>query len=126
MTELTYKIEEENPLIIAVYEVKPKNARDRTLKDYEIPNYSLHPVNLENNTGRGIAVYSHCSIEKSTIQIEHKFNFEEICLLEVRLRGGDVLLFGCCYRSPTATETSGDNNIQLNRLLTYISRKTYP
>ena len=82
-------------------------------------------MNLENNTGRGIAVYSHCSIDKSTIQIEHKFNFEEICLLEVRLRGGDVLLFGCCYRSPTATETSGDNNIQLNRLLMYISRKTY-
>ena len=30
MTELTYKIEEEKPLIIAVCEVKPKNARDRT------------------------------------------------------------------------------------------------
>ena len=60
MTELTYKIEEEKSLIIAVFEVKPKNARDCTLKDCEIPNYSLHPVNLENNTGRGIAVYSHC------------------------------------------------------------------
>ena len=125
MAELTYKIEEEKPLIIAVCEVKPKNARYHTLKDYEIPNYSLHPVNLENNTGRGIAVYSHCSIEKSTIQIEHKLNFEEICLLEVCLHGGDVLLFGCCHRSPTATETSGDNNIQLHRLLTHISRKTY-
>ena len=63
MTELTYKIEEEKTLIIAMCEVKPKNARDRTSKDYEIPNYSLHPVNLENNNGRGIAVYSHCSIE---------------------------------------------------------------
>ena len=38
-------------LIVAVCEVKRKNAKDHALKDYEIPNYSLHQVNLENNSG---------------------------------------------------------------------------
>jgi hypothetical protein len=125
MIELRKNIEEEKPLIVAVCEVKPKNAKEHTVMDYEIPHYSLHPVNLDNNTGRGIAVYSHCSLDKSTIQIEPILSFEEACLLEVRLRGGDILLFGCCYRSPTATETSDQNNGQLNRLLKCISKKNY-
>ncbi len=125
MTELKKQVERKKPLIIAVCEVKPKNSDDRTLKEYEIPNYNLHPVNLVNDVGRGIAVYSHTSLEKSTIQVIPNNGFEEVCLLEVRLRGGDTLLFGCCYRSPTPTESSTDNNENLNRLLKYVSSKKY-
>lgn len=125
MTELKKLIERNKPLIVAVCEVKPKNARERREKDYEIPNYTLHPVNLDSDTGRGIAVYSHISLEKSTIQIIPNLIFEEVCLLEVRLRGGDMLLFGCCYRSPTVTEDSHVNNANLNRLLKCVSMKKY-
>ena len=95
---------------LQVCEVKRKNAKDCTLKDIEITNYSLHQVNLENNSGRGIAVYFHCSIEKSSIKIGPNLSFEEVCQLEVRLRGGDMLLFGCCFRRPTTTETSADGS----------------
>ena len=123
MTEVKKMIERNKPLIVAVCEVKPKNDRERSEKDYEIPNYTLHPVNLESDIGRGIAVYSHISLEKSTIRIIPNLHFEEVCLLEVRLRGGDMLLFGCCYRSPTATEYSCANNANLNRLLKCVSMK---
>ena len=125
MMELKELIQNKKPLIVAVCEVKPKTAKERTLKDYEIPNYSLHPVNLNNSTGRGIAVYTHSSIDKSIVQIKPNLNFEEVCLLEVRLRGGDCLLFGSFYRSPTTTSTSNQNNEQLNRLLEIISKKKY-
>ena len=125
MTELIKKIEREEPLIVAVCEVKPKNAKERSLKDYEIPNFELHPINLETSEGRGIAVYTHSSIGKSTIQVIPNSSFQESCLLEVRLRGGDLLLFGCCYRSPTTSEGSPANNKGLNQLFKSISLKKY-
>ncbi len=123
--ELVKNIEREQPLIVAVCEAKPKNAKERSLKDYEIPNFTLHPVNLETTNGRGIAVYTHDSIGKSTIQVIPEAGFQEVCLLEIRLRGGDLLLFGCCYRSPTPTESYVSNNIALNNLFKYISLKKY-
>ena len=125
MTELRKKIEREKPVIIAVCEVKPKNSKERTATDYQIPGYSLHPMNLDSGIGRGIAVYSHLSIDKSTIQIDTGLSYEEVCLLEIRLRGGDILLFACCYRSPTKTQTSDLNNEKLIQLIKHISSKNY-
>ena len=125
MTELKKLIERKNPLVIAVCEVKPKNTCERSIKDYEIPNYTLHPVNLLNNVGRGIAVYTHQSLDKSTIQIKSNQEFEEVCLLEIRLRGGDTLLFACCYRSPTTSDSSNGNNDNLIRLMKCVSLKKY-
>ena len=89
-------------MIVAITEAKPKNCN----KDYELENYSLHPINLENNKGRGIAVYIHKSLEKSCADITAAVDFDECCLIEVRLRGGDLMLFACCYRSPTQSNTS--------------------
>ena len=119
------KIEKEEPFIIAVCEVKPKSAKERSLKDYEIPNFDLHQVNLESQDGRGIAVYTNSSISKSTIQVISNSPFQETCLLETRLRGGDLLLFGCCYRSPTISKCSLANNNNLNLLLKSMSLKKY-
>ena len=91
MTELQNYIRREKPLIVAVCEVKPKNFDRRASSDYEIPEYSLHAVNLdpETNAGRGIVVYTHNSIDKSVVQIKPDDKFEETCLLEIRLKGGD-------------------------------------
>ena len=51
-------VERKEPHIIAICEVKPKILRERTELDYVIPGYSLHPVNLDSNIGRGIIIYS--------------------------------------------------------------------
>ena len=126
MCELIAKISHEKPMLVAVSEVKLKNStKQRVIKDFQIPNYTLHPVNLTNNVGRGMAVYSHESIDKSTVQIVADSRFEEACLLEIRLRVGDVMLFCCCYRSPTIDDTSDNNNDKLNRLMKTISNKKY-
>ena len=125
MSELTERIQREKPIVIAVCELKPKTHNNRTEKDYHIPGYSIHPVNLDSNIGKGIAIYTHSSLDQSTVQIKPDFGFDEFCLLEIRLRGGDLLLFGCFYRSPTTTSTSNENNENLNKLLQCISKKRY-
>ena len=121
--ELKKKIQDEKPLIVAVSEVKSKNSAHWSIDDNKIPSYSLHPVNFHTTTDRGIAVYSHESLSKSVSQIKPPLNFEETCLLEIRLRGGDLLLLACCYRSPTPSESSNQNNEKLNRLLRCIEKK---
>ena len=113
-TELKSRINRHKPLLLAVSEVKTKNPKDRTTLDYNIPGYSLHPVNLETRTGRGMIVYTHTSLDKSVIQINPDTSFGEVCLLEIKLRGGDIMLFGSFYRSPTLTDTSDKNNENLN------------
>ena len=123
--ELIKSIEVMKPLIVAVCEIKPKNGKERTIKDYEIPNFNLHSTNLDNNIGRGIAIYTHNSISKSLVQIMPDSIFQEVCLIEMRLRGGDLFLFGCIYRSPTVTSNSSANNAYLNKLLNIACLKKY-
>ena len=126
MCELKQRIVTEKPLIIAISEIKSKSKlTNLTVEDYKIPGYTLHPINLDSEKGRGIAVYTHEAIEKSVTQISMEPSFEEACLLEVRLRGGDVFIFGCIYRSPTPSIDADQNNENLNRLLKLISMKNY-
>ena len=124
-SELIKKIEIHKPMIIAVCEVKSKNPTDCNSLDYEIPNYTLHPVNLDNDSGRGIAFYSHASINRSVIQVTPEVTFNEVSMLELRLRGSDSLLIGCCYRSPTKTDTSLENNCKLTQFLKWASEQKH-
>ena len=83
--------------------------------------FNFHSQNLDNVTGRGIIIYSHHSIDKSVIQVQPGEHFEEACFVEIRLKGSDSLLFGCCYRSPTKSATSSENNTRLNKLVRWFS-----
>ena len=85
----------------------------------------MHPVNLDSNIVRGIIIYIHSSIDNCVIQINPDVKFSKVCLLEIRLCGGDNLLFGCFYRSPNTTSTSEKNKANLNNLLKYLSRKKH-
>ena len=93
--------------------------------DYNIFGFSLHLVNLDTNIGRGIAVYTKEELDKLVIQIDSDLSIEVACLLEIRLRGEDKLLFTCCYRSTTPSETSEQNNERLDQLLKCISQTKY-
>ena len=125
--ELQQIIKREKPLILAICEAKPKNStKERTEQDYKLQDYMLHPINITpGSPGRGILVYTHDSISKSVAQISLSTKFDENCALEIRLRGGDMLLFACCYRSPTKSETSEANNLNLNKLLKEVSVGKY-
>ena len=63
-TELISRINDQKPQIIAIFELKPKNSSGRTKKDYEIPCYKMHPVNLDTQIGRGIAIYTQSLMEQ--------------------------------------------------------------
>ena len=127
MSELQVHVTKEKPLIVAICEVKPKNRAEVDLLDFALADYTLHPTNLDNGTeiGRGIAVYTHKTIEKSVIDVKPTTPFNESCLLEIKLKGRDRLLFGCIYRSPTISSTSKVNNERLNKLFLEISESNY-
>ena len=124
-SELLEFVERRKPHIIAICKVKPKIPREQTELGWVIHGYSLHPVNLDSTIGRGIIIYIHSSINSCVIQINPGIKFSEVCLLEIRLRGGDNLHCGCFYRSPTTTSTSQKNNSNSNNLLKYLSGKKY-
>ena len=107
----------EQPHLVAICEVKPKNGYLRTLQDYSINGYTLHYTNIDNDQGRGIVIHTHNSISHLVLQITSPINFEEACVIEIQLSGNDKLIFGCLYRSPTASCTSTENNNKLNSLL---------
>ena len=84
MIELKAQILENKPLLVAVSEVKHTNSNEWCNIDYDIPGYTLHPVNLDNDNGRGIAVYSHESIDKSDKSIDKsptRWRHAPFCLL---------------------------------------------
>ena len=125
-TELQHHIRTIQPHLVAICEVKLKRALEREIQDYVIPGYNLHHTNLESSkNGRGIAIFVHESVGKAVIQINSDISFEEMCLLEIKLQRGDVLLFGCIYRSPTQSSTSLLNNKKLNSFLRNIPSKKY-
>ena len=124
--ELENRIVTEKPMIIAVSKIKSKNGGEFLEADYKIDGYTINPINVEPATrGRGIIVYTHNSLDKSTVQLSPITSFEEACLLEIRLRGSDTLLFGCVYRSPTPGSDANTNNDNLNCMMRMIYAKSY-
>jgi len=110
-------INQEQPHLVAICEVKPKNGSLRPIQDYSINGYSINYTNIDKNQGRGIIIFSHHSISHLVLQITSPIKFEEACIIEVRLSGNDTLIFACLYRSPTLNCMSIENNTNLNSLL---------
>ena len=125
MVELQNRIANEKPFIIAVTEVKIKHGEKRELIEYNIDGFTFYHCSLGLQHGRGIAVYVANSLVKSVVQVYPENAFSEFCLLKIKLRGGDMMLFGCIYRSPTISVTSVENNESLNRLLRHIRSLKY-
>ena len=124
-SELMETIERINPNIIAICEVKPKNGKERTELDYQIPNYTLFNANLSTASGRGVAVYVISTMNSRVSEVTTSIKFDEVCLLEVKLSNQDSLLFGCFYRSPTQSETSGENDQNLNLMLKELTARNF-
>ena len=114
-------IDEKKPHVIAICEVKPKKNSERLLQDYNIGDYSIYNTNLDISKGRGIFILVHSSIAHLTIQIDPPREFDEVCLLEIKLINSDTLLFGCFYRSPTENSLSDTNNFNLNLLMNQLA-----
>ena len=83
--------------------------------------FSIFTTNIDSTSGRGIVILVHSSISHLVIQVAPVIQFEEACLLEIKLKGSDVTLFGCIYRNPTQTSGLDENNNNLNVLVYRLS-----
>ena len=120
--ELELMVNAEKPNLIAICEIKPKVGTRRQLHEYEFDDYKIaNQTNADNNNGRGIVILSHTSIQHLVINVKSPTDFNEACIIEVRLSGSDLLVFACLYRSPTNNESSTENNENLNSLIKTIS-----
>ena len=125
MMELKTLVDQTQPKIIGVFEVKPKNfRRTLTTQEYIIPDYNLelHGLGAE-DSGRGLAVYIHKSLSYTRLEIECQDNFiPDIISCEIKLAGSDKLMFTCVYRSPSE---HSDKNCKLNDVIRKLCSKEY-
>ena len=108
--ELELRIQTENPDIVALTEVLPKNMKDYHDIELNIENFELHkPEKMR----RGTCIYTKKSITACLHQLTED-EFEEGIWIKINLKGNDQLLLGCIYRSPNSTI---DNNNRLIKLI---------
>ena len=115
--ELVELISQEKPHIVAINEVKPKNGFERKEQDFAIEHFSIFTTNIDSTNGRGIVILAHSSISHLVLEVKTDVQFEEVCLLVLKLEGSGVMIFGCIYRNPTQTSKSNENNNNLNTLV---------
>ena len=72
--ELRANIEVEAPDIIAIAEIKVKNYRyELSRAEISIAGYELYTVNLNNNVGRGVALYISNGLESEELMTDSDF-----------------------------------------------------
>ena len=124
MSELHVIIGNENPDIVVISEVLPKNS-NRTIhkEEFIIPNYEMitHP-NVINNIGRGSLMY----LKRTLIYKEIKLGtakdkldeYEEAIIVEINLNKTDRLVCASIYRRE---KSSDENNKKLLKILEKLS-----
>ena len=112
--EFTVRINKEQPMIIGITEVKPKNSIDKLfpaefsidhIGDYDSP----FCKNITTNIGRGILLYVHKQLQAK--EVEMKTEFQEAIFVEMNLNEHDKLLVGCIYRSESGTEENKNSPV---------------
>ena len=114
ISELHKRIEtcDKCPDIIIITEIKPKNNRFKcTLPELQLQGFTSHYTNLENNTGRGIAIYTKNDLEVREIQWAK--GYEEEIALSIKLKAGDRLTICAVYRSPSSSPENNSNLLEL-------------
>ena len=106
--ELLELIENKSPSIILITETMPKNIKGHVDKsELEIKNYDLF---INENPVRGVAIYTHQSLQaKRNDKLSDETAFKESVWCSCRDLLGDEVLFGCIYRSSSASEENNDN-----------------
>ena len=109
LSELTIAIELNNPDIIVLTEVTPKNNRYTLQKlEIEIKGFNLFTTNFNEKDSRGVAIYVKKSIISNQIEIENMAN--DTVWVEIAIEKNKKMLIGGIYRSP-------NNSALKNKLL---------
>lgn len=119
MDLLHAQIQAQEPEIIALTEIKPKNGKIPDNKLLEIEGYTLHMSNIEATDTRGVCIY--VSNKYKSVQVKGNHNYNDA--VWVSIYGDDKqqkVLLGCVYRSGTpATAIKYDEN--LNQMMIMMS-----
>ena len=124
MAELRRDAKAEQPDIIAISEVKPKNyEKVRTLAEYKIKGYTPEPINIDTKeTGRGMIIYINealCYTRVPLDKILEKNEYpEEAIAIEMKLKDDKKLLFCLFYRSPNSPP---ENDKRLRNMIRKLS-----
>ena len=125
LTESDFIVSQENPHIIAINEVMPKNAkREIYREEFHITGYEMiTDPNVVNNTGRGSLIYLHNSVTSKQVffPIDGE-NLSEGVFCEINLKDKEKLLCALFYRRGESCES---NNRLLLDTLKHISEKNY-
>ena len=99
--------------IIMATEILPKNpGSPLTANDFLLQGYNIY-TNLDDQAGRGIAIYINENLSHLVSSVETRSHFKESVWLSIRLKGKDCLQMGCIYRSPSSDPANNDNLIHL-------------
>ena len=110
--ELKNRIENENPHVIMISEVKPKiHKRTLTPIEYKVEGYDMVMKNLEN-----------VNKDLESKEINLKANFDEYIAIEVKLNDSEEILLVNIYRSPSSSD---DNCAELNNMLSELAGLKY-
>ena len=101
--ELISIIEKDQPMIIALSEIKPKRQYDFNIAAYNIPGYTLF---VNNKIRRGVAIYAHVSLNAQLFNALNDSGFEESVWCQFCTLNNTMVLLGCVYKSPNTTEQS--------------------
>ena len=72
--ELISITEKDQPIIIALSEIKPKRQYDFNIAEYNIPGYTLF---VNNKIKRGVAIYAHVGLNAQLFNTLNDSGFEE-------------------------------------------------
>ena len=118
-TELYHVVAHDDPDIICLSEILPKNCRVPVeLCELDLKDYDCFTNIKEDNVHRGVATY----VKKSLNAVPSLViaDFAESTWCEIPLTGPDRVLIGCVYRSPNS---SLDNDVRLNNALKEITKE---
>ena len=110
------------PSIIAITEVKPKNTRHPlTEPEIKTDGFDLFTKNIEQSTGRGLALY--VKPELKAYEVIPEVTYEETLGVVVHLSNNLSMLVSCMYRSPSSTT---ENNLSLDEAIKEIDKTQTP
>ena len=105
--ELEVLIALQNPDIICVTEVVPKNTSLPVQTcELQIQGYELF-TNLT-SCSRGVLIYTKTGLGAVFSEVNDTCKADGSCWCEIRLHGNDRLLIGCVYRSPSSSSANND------------------
>ena len=104
-TEFLYIIQSEEPDIVCLTEVLPKNftfSVDNV--ELSLDGYDCFSNIDRTNADRGVVIYVKTCFSAQNVIFAQDDSVKDNVWVEIKLQQGDCLLIGCIYRSPNSTK----------------------